>query len=79
MGERYSFQVFVSAYLTMLLLLKGKNRRLVLGSEITMMELSNKKIAEFFHRSCMPVDGVWFMKVEGKCDFGLALGIDDEG
>lgn len=43
-----------------------------------MIELSEKQIAEFFHRSYTAVDGLWFMKVEEKYGFDVALDIDDE-
>ena len=43
-----------------------------------MIELSEKQIAEFFHRSYTAVDGLWFMKVEEKYGFDAALDIDDE-
>jgi hypothetical protein len=40
-----------------------------------MIELSDKQIAEFWHRSYTSVDGLWFMKVEEKHGFDLALDI----
>lgn len=43
-----------------------------------MIRLSNKQIAEYFHRSYTTVDGLWFMKVEGKYGFDAALDIDNE-
>jgi len=43
-----------------------------------MIRLSNKQIAEYFHRSYTSVDGLWFMKVEGKYGFDAALDIDNE-
>jgi hypothetical protein len=43
-----------------------------------MIRLSNKQIAEYFHRSYTVVDGLWFMKVEGKYGFEAALDIDNE-
>ncbi len=43
-----------------------------------MIELTQKQIAEFFHRSYTAVDGLWFMKVEEKYGFDVALDIDNE-
>ena len=43
-----------------------------------MIRLSNKQIAEYFQRSYTAVDGLWFMKVEGKYGFDAALDIDNE-
>jgi hypothetical protein len=43
-----------------------------------MIELSREQIAEFWHRSYTSVDGLWFMKVEEKYGFDVALDIDDE-
>ncbi|MCD6384472.1 L-2-amino-thiazoline-4-carboxylic acid hydrolase [Candidatus Sumerlaeota bacterium] len=43
-----------------------------------MIELTDKQIAEFFHRSYTSVDGLWFMKVEEKYGFDVALDIDNE-
>jgi len=43
-----------------------------------MIQLTPKQIAEYFHRSYTTVDGLWFMKVEGKCGFEAALDIDNE-
>ena len=43
-----------------------------------MIELSDKQIAEYFHRSYTAVDGLWCMKVEEKYGFDVALYIDDE-
>jgi hypothetical protein len=42
-----------------------------------MGELTDKEIAEYFHRSYTAVDGLWFMKVEEKLGFDAALEIDD--
>jgi predicted ArsR family transcriptional regulator len=42
------------------------------------MRLSNKQIAEYFHRSYTAVDGLWFIKVEEKYGFDVALEIDNE-
>ena len=43
-----------------------------------MVELSDKQIAEYWHRSYRTADGLWFMKVEEKYGFDMALDIDDE-
>jgi hypothetical protein len=43
-----------------------------------MIELSKEQIAEFWHRSYASVDGLWFMKVEEKYGFDIALDIDEE-
>ena len=43
-----------------------------------MVELSDRQIAEFWHRSYVSVDGLWFMKVEERYGFDAALDIDDE-
>jgi predicted ArsR family transcriptional regulator len=43
-----------------------------------MIELTQKQIAEYFHRSYSAVDGLWFMKIEGKYGFDVALDIDNE-
>ena len=43
-----------------------------------MIELTDKQIAEYFHRCYTAVDGLWFMKVEEKYGFDVALEIDDE-
>jgi len=43
-----------------------------------MIQLTSKQIAEYFHRSYTTVDGLWFMKVEGKYGFEAALDIDNE-
>ena len=43
-----------------------------------MIELTDKQIAEYFHRSYTAVDGLWCMKVEEKYGFDIALDIDDE-
>ncbi|MFC2005365.1 DUF6125 family protein [Chloroflexota bacterium] len=42
-----------------------------------MIELNDKQIADFFHRSYTAVDGLWFMKIEEKFGFDTALEIDD--
>jgi hypothetical protein len=43
-----------------------------------MIELTPKQIAEYFHRSYTAVDGLWFMKIEEKYGFDVALDIDNE-
>jgi hypothetical protein len=43
-----------------------------------MIQLTPEQIAEYFHRSYTTVDGLWFMKVEGKYGFEAALDIDNE-
>jgi len=43
-----------------------------------MIELTDKQIAEFWHRSYASVDGLWFMKIEERYGFDTALDIDDE-
>jgi hypothetical protein len=43
-----------------------------------MAVLSNEQVAEYFHRSYQAVDGLWFMKVEEKYGFDIALNIDKE-
>jgi hypothetical protein len=43
-----------------------------------MKELSDRQIADYFHRSYTAVDGLWFMKVEEMCGFDVALEIDDK-
>jgi Family of unknown function (DUF6125) len=40
------------------------------------MKLTDKQIADYFHRSFTAVDGLWFMKVEEKLGFEGALEID---
>jgi hypothetical protein len=41
-------------------------------------ELDDKEIIEFFRRSYAGVDGLWFMKVEERYGFDVALEIDEE-
>lgn len=43
-----------------------------------MIQLSDKQVAEFCHRSYTAVDGLWFMKAEEKFGFDTALEIDNE-
>ena len=40
--------------------------------------LTNRQIIEYFHRSYKAADGLWFMKVEKKYGFNVALEIDKE-
>jgi hypothetical protein len=43
-----------------------------------MGHLTNRQLVEYFHRSYKAVDGLWFMKVEEKYGFNVALEIDKE-
>ena len=43
-----------------------------------MTRLSDKQVADYFHRSFTAVDGLWFMKVEERFGFNTALEIDNE-
>jgi len=43
-----------------------------------MDDLSNKQIADYLYRGFVAVDGLWFMKVEEKFGFDMALEIDNE-
>jgi len=43
-----------------------------------MLELNERQIGDYFKRSYTAVDGLWFVKVEGKYGFETALDIDDE-
>ena len=43
-----------------------------------MIDLSEKQIGDFYHRSYTAADGLWFMKVEEKYGFDIALDIDNE-
>ena len=43
-----------------------------------MVELSDKQIIEYWHRSYRTVDGLWFVKVEERYGFDTALDIDNE-
>ena len=43
-----------------------------------MIEISDKRIAEFYRRSFTAADGLWFMKIEEKYGFDKALEIDNE-
>jgi Family of unknown function (DUF6125)/L-2-amino-thiazoline-4-carboxylic acid hydrolase len=40
--------------------------------------LANRQVAEYFHRSYKASDGLWFMKVEEKFGFDVALELDKE-
>jgi hypothetical protein len=43
-----------------------------------MMEITDEQRAEYFHRSYAAADGLWFMKVEERYGFDVALEIDEE-
>lgn len=43
-----------------------------------MVELSDGQVVEYFHRSYTAVDGLWFLKVEERYGFDVALEIDNE-
>ena len=43
-----------------------------------MIELTDKQMTDFSHRSYHAVDGLWFMKVEEKYGFDAALELDNE-
>lgn len=43
-----------------------------------MFDLNDKQIADFYYRSYTAVDGLWFMKIEEKHGFDVALDIDNE-
>lgn len=43
-----------------------------------MIELNDKQVSEFYHRSYTAVDGLWYMKVEEKYGSDAALEIDNE-
>jgi predicted ArsR family transcriptional regulator len=42
------------------------------------MELSQSQIADYFWRSYTAVDGLWFLKVEEKYGFQIALQMDED-
>ncbi len=42
-----------------------------------MLKLTDQQIAEYFKRSYMAVDGLWFVKLEERFDFDTALDLDD--
>jgi len=43
-----------------------------------MIELSDKQVSEFYHRSYTAVDGLWYVKVEEKYGSDAALEIDNK-
>ena len=43
-----------------------------------MTNLSSQQVADYFNRSYNVVDGLWFMKVEEKYGFDVALELDNE-
>ena len=43
-----------------------------------MIQLTDRQIADYFHRSYATVDGLWFMKLEGRHGFAEALEVDVE-
>src|SRR4030042_1311798 len=55
-----------------------KSEKCKIWGRLKMIELTQKQIAEYFHRSYCAVDGLWFMKIEGKYGFDVALDIDNE-
>ncbi|MGD8776778.1 MAG: DUF6125 family protein, partial [Syntrophobacterales bacterium] len=58
--------------------LLAQARRAGGGERLTMLDLTDKQIGEYFKRSYTAVDGLWFMKVEDRYGFDTALDIDDE-
>lgn len=42
-----------------------------------MAEFSDKQAAAYFHRSFAAIEGLWFMKIEEKYGFDVALEIDN--
>ncbi len=42
-----------------------------------MLSLTDKQIADYFKRSYMAVDGLWFVKIEERFGFDTALEFDD--
>jgi len=42
------------------------------------MKLTDSQIIEYLHRSYTAVDGLWFMKIEEKYGFDVALDIDEK-
>jgi len=42
------------------------------------IQLTDRQIAEYFHRSFTAVDGLWFMKLEERFGFDVALDVDVE-
>lgn len=43
-----------------------------------MVELSDREIIEYWHRSYRTVDGLWFVKIEERYGFDTALDMDNE-
>ncbi len=43
-----------------------------------MIDLTDRQVAEYFCRSYTAVDGLWFLKVEGRYGFETALQVDEE-
>jgi hypothetical protein len=43
-----------------------------------MVELDCQQVVEYFYRCYKAVDGLWFMKVEEKYGFDIALDVDNE-
>jgi hypothetical protein len=43
-----------------------------------MSSLTDQQIIEYYHRCYKAVDGLWFMKVEAKFDFEIALELDKQ-
>mgnify|MGYP000340451510 CR=1 FL=1 len=43
-----------------------------------MTKLTSKQVTDYFSRSYKAVDGLWFMKVEEKHGFDVALDLDNE-
>jgi hypothetical protein len=43
-----------------------------------MGSLTDRQVADYFHRSYKAVDGLWFMKLEEKNGFNAALEVDEE-
>ena len=41
-----------------------------------MIQLTDRQIADYFHRSYAAVDGLWFMKMEERFGFEAALAVD---
>ena len=45
---------------------------------LIMESLTDSQIIEYYHRCYKAVDGLWFMKVEEKFGFGIALELDKQ-
>jgi predicted ArsR family transcriptional regulator len=43
-----------------------------------MIQLTDKQLIEYFHRSYTAADGLWFMKIEEKYGFDAALQADEK-